>query len=98
MEWQDIATAPVPAREILKFDRWPCLLQNKQGNVVSGYAAYITERNNQNKTRSHKKKPETFRVQWYAGENPTASLNRVFAPIYWMHKPEPRMDHELSQV
>jgi len=78
-QWMPIAEAPVPSREVLKFARWHCLLQNKRGSVVLGWAAYA---------RKPGSRVIAYRVQWYDG------AGKVFEPIYWMPAPLPRMDTE----
>lgn len=79
--WRPIETAPVPPREALRFDYWPCLLQDKKGNVVGGFGVY-------------RRKPgakETWRLQWFAGLHDNPGRAKVFPAVKWMPMPPPDM-------
>lgn len=89
--WKPVAEAPVPPREVLMHNHWRCLLQDKKGFVVAGYAAYIKSRAKESTPeRLHRKRPPAYVLQWYAGSNAENHLNRVFKPVYWMPLPQPR--------
>lgn len=91
--WQPIADAPVPSRAQLMHGRWSCLLQDKRGTVVGGYAAYIRGRGKGGVDRlDRQRKSPSWDLQWYAGSNPIHGMNRVFKAVYWMPLPAPRKD------
>jgi len=79
MVWSPIDTAPVPPREVLKYDLWHCLLQDKKGRVFGGFAAYARIQG----------KADRWRVQWYAGQARLVGGfgSKVCEPVKWMPMP-----------
>lgn len=78
--WRPIATAPVPPREELRWGRWRCLLTDRKGTVVAGFAAYARIQG----------KADRWRLQWYAGNGIDTAMfgNKVFVPTHWMPLPK----------
>lgn len=77
--WQPIDTAPVPPEAELKHGIWRCLLQNKHGAVVAGFAAYAFVQGFRDRKR----------VQWYAGNEYGYRMKTFPRPTHWMPLPPP---------
>jgi hypothetical protein len=82
--WRPIETAPVPPREVLRYDIWPCLLQDAKGRVVGGFGAYARIQG----------KADRWRLKWYAGQSRHVGGfgAKVFEPTKWMPMPPPEID------